>query len=464
MEAPVEDAKPSTPASTKEKKESRPKSSSAKVAMTPETPRKVVIEAKPADLEHPDVEVSENSAPPSPPPLQPVEPSADSETSAIMPRAEQTELMRVYARWIFDKADDDHDACLNEWEFMSLVQSPTLGLKISDQEAHEMMQDFCEDPRVGLTFSQFIPMLKDLMMRQSLAKQERNKSEWQWFIMHFDDLPVYYNTIDDTMTYTKPAGVSDERDLQVQDFESITVNGMGCLVAVSCCHFLCCVSDLHLSSLELPPHRKQELTTFVNEKGFRMYLDFETSQWKPFPAEWYDDVQVESVLEESDGPVGATLDRLEQSTIPDTGFSFESYVENGVRFYFNEDAKEWAAIPVALELWVPRVIEQLAALKARFPSWRSRKEQLLALRQHHYELDDVIAWKEKEDEFAAKFGVEEEPHRSTLSSAKASKKDDQDNEIHAVASEDSLQVASQLDFGRKESVFQTVRLLTHVIS
>jgi Ca2+-binding EF-hand superfamily protein len=237
---PVEQSTKSTPAASR-KSSAKPlkvdppkKPSSAKIAVTPEASRKTgELQQANNNMEHPEVHVSDDSAPPSthqspppsPPPLQPV---ADKPSTEFIPRAEQAELMRVYARWIFEKADDDHDECLLESEFMSLVQSPTLGLRISDEEAREMMQEFCEDAKSGLTFDHFIPMLKDLMMRQSLAKQQREKSEWQWFIMHFDDLPVYYNTIDDVMTYTKPAGVSDERDLQVQDFENMYVNGVVC--------------------------------------------------------------------------------------------------------------------------------------------------------------------------------------------------------------------------------------------
>ena len=148
-------------------------------------------------------------------------------TNGIISQTKADEIYHVYAEHIFKSADEDHDGYLNESEFCILAQAPTLGLDISDEEAVSMMTDGCHDPTVGVSMSEFIPILKDLMIRHCTAKQDADSSDhWKWFTMLFESdadlLPVYYNTIDDVMTYDKPSGVS-RAETKVQAFENVTL-------------------------------------------------------------------------------------------------------------------------------------------------------------------------------------------------------------------------------------------------
>lgn len=106
----------------------------------------------------PDLEAKSEASAEEPERIFPDDDGASKE--AFISKSESSQLLQVYARAIFNKADDDKDGALNEWEFMSLVQSPTLGLNISDEEAREMMQDCCDDVRDGVRFSNFIPLIK----------------------------------------------------------------------------------------------------------------------------------------------------------------------------------------------------------------------------------------------------------------------------------------------------------------
>jgi hypothetical protein len=146
--------------------------------------------------------------------------------SSSIGRVQQDELLRVYAENIFYKADCDADLALNEWEFLVLVQSPTLALGMSDAEAREILQNVAASPEAGITLEEFVPVMKDLMIQHCLVKKERNLSGWQWFIMYFDDvdsdlLTVFYNTIDDIMTYDKPTDLQEMQNSQAQDFETL---------------------------------------------------------------------------------------------------------------------------------------------------------------------------------------------------------------------------------------------------
>lgn len=347
----------------------------APVIVTPETKR------KPATAS---TTIAEDTS--EPPPYQAKDKNVTEAISEYVSNEERNRILRAYAEYIYKKADDDKDGVLNEWEFSALVQSPTLGLNIDDDEAREMFEENSDSLEGGLSFKNFMPILKDLMVRHSLAKQEHNNSDgWQWFTLLFEEnadlLPVYYNTVDDVMTYSKPPGVSDERDLSSQNFENLNVEGT-------------------------------ILTTFINDFGQRMYLDFESSEWKLFPAAWYPLIIHDEVLEgtQESRPL-MNVDSLERCRHPITDVEFESYIEDGCRFFFNEDVGEWVPIPLSLEIHVPRVVEELAMIADAIPSWKNKREQLLALRQNGYDVDATIEWKVAEMSAAAKYGdiMVEEP-------------------------------------------------------
>jgi hypothetical protein len=56
-----------------------------------------------------------------------------------------------------------------------------------------------------------------------------------------------------------------------------------------------------------------QITTYVNDKGIRMYLDWETAAWSEFPEEWYSDVTVADELlqdESIDSEASRLLERI----------------------------------------------------------------------------------------------------------------------------------------------------------
>ena len=136
-----------------------------------------------------------------------------------------------------------------------------------------------------------------------------------------------------------------------------------------------------------------------------MYLDFESSEWKPFPAEWVDQIKPEIPDDEPEKLIARQAqDSLERCVHPETGVDFESYLEDGQRKYFHEETNEWVEIPMSLEIYVPTVEDQLDLLAEQFSDWTNTKEQLMALRQNRYDIDATIRWRIRELGFSKKFG------------------------------------------------------------
>ena len=134
-------------------------------------------------------------------------------------------------------------------------------------------------------------------------------------------------------------------------------------------------------------------------------MDFESSEWKPFPAEWVEQIKPEIPDEEPEKMLARQAqDSLERCVHPETGVDFESYLEDGQRKYFHEETNEWVEIPMSLEIYVPTVEDQLDLLTEQFPDWSNKKEQLMALRQNRYDVDATIRWRHRELGFSKKFG------------------------------------------------------------
>lgn len=141
------------------------------------------------------------------------------------------------------------------------------------------------------------------------------------------------------------------------------------------------------------------MTSYVEDSGQRMYLDWESNDWRDFPDEWYNDV---ALLE--DGAEGYAHDDVDWTAEDEgpqrvqtlSGKQYDVAMEKGVRMYYSEEQSEWAPMPVALEVMVPSVIKALQRFEAEIPSWSNVNEKVLALRENGYRVDDTIEWKKKE--------------------------------------------------------------------
>jgi Ca2+-binding EF-hand superfamily protein len=117
-------------------------------------------------------------------------------------------------------------------EFTALVQSRTLGLEISDNDAKAMFLDYDQHGNRAIDFGDFAYVMNDLMRLHSMKLQEEGHEAWDWFVLYFDDdpnsLPLYLNTQHQVMTYDKPAGIEFRIEHSAeQQFENMVHTASG---------------------------------------------------------------------------------------------------------------------------------------------------------------------------------------------------------------------------------------------
>ena len=199
-----------------------------------------------------------------------------------LPKDEYAENLTSYCNFIFSKANASQTGKLSIYEFLALVQSPTLGLDLTDEHAHQMLSRYeSEAGSAEVAEKDFVFVMTDLARLHSARLKDEGEEAWEWFVMFTDDdidaLPLYYNTERRVMTYEKPAGmkyVLPEEDAQ-QEFEMMT----------------------NITTSEA-------LTTYVDAfTGIRMYLNIESGEWTDFPDDWYPEYR----LEKEDGFAGYSL-------------------------------------------------------------------------------------------------------------------------------------------------------------
>eukprot|EP00730_Choanoeca_flexa_P010422 TRINITY_DN1791_c0_g1_i1.p1 TRINITY_DN1791_c0_g1~~TRINITY_DN1791_c0_g1_i1.p1 ORF type:complete len:997 (+),score=255.90 TRINITY_DN1791_c0_g1_i1:64-3054(+) len=286
-------------------------------------------------------------------------------------------VLKRYANHIFDKADMDKDRYLDQTEFLNLVFSRTLDLRIAEEEAAAMLGAYGNANAMVDKASFYEPMLH-LISLYSQARAQEQESGWQWFGMYFDDdpnsLPAYYNTQTGQLTYEKPAEYTSKQSVETQSFE-----------------------DLELDDGTV-------LTTYVEDgSDQRHYLDFETGDWMQFPAEWTDRIKrvvsVDGANLDPDEADDELQTLLQDSYVvhPVTQERLECVIEDGERLYFDPTVGQWVAMPVSLELLVPEIQAAIANIRTQVAGWSSSREIVLALRAHGYKSSLVIEERQYEE-------------------------------------------------------------------
>jgi Ca2+-binding EF-hand superfamily protein len=252
--------------------------------------------------------------------------------------SEAVELIESYSSYIFARADSDGDGALRYDDFLALVKSATLDLGLEDKAAKKMFKGASNGQGV-ITLKEFVPLMRDLMSLHGKKRKGEKKSDWQWYCMYLDDsasaLPVYYNIMSDQMTYDRPACIEApkqaEEESDMRDFQQMIRISDGAI-----------------------------FTSFVTDDGVRMYLDWDTGAWAVFPTAWLDDFVIEAGQDHfyNDDPWADefSTDALERFRHPITAREFETSVEDGRRLIFDDREKQWVAIPVMLEAFVPSVV------------------------------------------------------------------------------------------------------------
>ena len=172
-----------------------------------------------------------------------------------------------------------------------------------------------------------------------------------------------------------------------------------------------------------------ELTTTVNAAtGKRMYMDWDSQEWKEIPEHWLKQTQTvksdftrgqtllniqeddedstpvttashnhsEAMADDQLQPQEAVDPRVGHYMHPSRGLMHTYQFENtrNTRIYYDNRVNNWARMPLAWERNVDEVKVMLDELDALIPRWKNVNEQLLTLRECNYDLQDAIIFAE----------------------------------------------------------------------
>eukprot|EP00729_Bicosta_minor_P008425 gene8424-5239_t len=276
----------------------------------------------------------------------------------------------IICRVVFDEADRNKNGKLDNGEFWYVLESVQLNLNLSSDEISEIRKlAEADGPLPPISYEQFVPMFRSLLNRV-YAHNDNDWNDW-------------------------PENFHEER-VEEQSFEYLTLDdGM-------------------------------ELTTTVNAAtGKRMYMDWDSQEWKEIPEHWLKQTQTvktdftrgQTLLniqeEDTEAPVTTSshnhgadgTDEQPQEAVdprvghymhPSRGLMHTYQFENtrNTRIYYDNRVNNWARMPLAWERNVDEVKLMLDELDALIPRWKNVNEQLLTLRECNYDLQDAIIFAE----------------------------------------------------------------------
>ncbi|EDQ88487.1 uncharacterized protein MONBRDRAFT_37437, partial [Monosiga brevicollis MX1] len=275
---------------------------------------------------------------------------------------------------VFRAADKDGNGSLDAQEFWNVLHSQTLNLNLSDSEVNELRDAADTDKDGVISYEEFIPVVKELL-RTIYARKDDDWNDWSCLTDPETGNTFYLNKRTGETSRRRPTLYHEERR-EVASFENFVLpNG-------------------------------NEITTYLNDDGTRLYMDWDENEWKPVPAEWAKRLQnaedglvqpsaVTDSSPESDGPE-AEDPRVGEMVHPHYGALTTYLLENtrNSRLYYDSNSGEWQRMPLEWEFYIPEVKEAVQAMSDALPHWNNGKEQLLCLRECDYNVFDAIAFGE----------------------------------------------------------------------
>eukprot|EP00038_Savillea_parva_P020003 m.30168 g.30168 ORF g.30168 m.30168 type:complete len:961 (+) comp4673_c0_seq2:146-3028(+) len=291
-------------------------------------------------------------------------------------------------RAVFDEADRNRNGVLDDGEFWYVLRSTKLNLNLSAAEIAEIQRlAEADGPLPDITYQQFVPMFKSLLAKV----YEQNGNDWNdWCKMNEPKTGAtyYLNKRTGQIQKAKPENFNEERR-EEQTFEYITITD------------------------------GTELCTTVDENGVRMYMDWDSLEWKELPAAWTTkkakldfqrgativDLDVNGIDDEptdasatatADGAADAVDPRVGEYHHPTRGLMHTYMFENtrNTRIYYDDKVNNWARMPLSWERNVDEIKTMLTEIDAILPRWKNVNEQMLTLRECNYDLQDTIIFAE----------------------------------------------------------------------
>eukprot|EP00056_Hartaetosiga_gracilis_P005796 m.89061 g.89061 ORF g.89061 m.89061 type:complete len:952 (+) comp12283_c0_seq1:93-2948(+) len=274
---------------------------------------------------------------------------------------------RIRCFQTFKQADVYNTGMLTAEEIWPLLTQDGIGLQLSQEQIETLIALSKLQPDDVVKYQTFVSTLQKLL--QKLFKKEKTSfnpgstaEDWCMITNGGENgLPLFMNKITGEVQNKAPHIAN-----QNSPFEEVT-----------------------FEYFNLP--NGNEVTTYMTEEG-RLYLDFDTDQWRPIPEEW-----VEFIPQDSDEPDFSEMyddPRFGEYEHPELGQMYLYLMESprNTYLYMDTDSGEWHHLPLAWERSIPAVQQQLKELDRLFPEWHNINEQLLVLKECNYDINEAIVF------------------------------------------------------------------------
>jgi len=303
--------------------------------------------------------------------------------------AKEDKDFKTICRLVFNEADRNSNGKLDNGEFWYVLESAQLNLNLSKEEISEIRRLAESDgPLPAISYEQFVPMFRSLLSRV----YAHNDNDWNDWCVCTDPRTgneYYLNKRTGQSQKDKPENFNAER-VEEQSFEYVTLDdGM-------------------------------ELTTTIGADGVRMYMDWDSQEWRELPSDWLKDGTVKTDFRRGQTNVNMTDSddedaggqaaspakdqpsenvadpRVGEYQHPSRGLMHTYLFENtrNTRIYYDNRVSNWARMPLGWERNVKEVKVMLDELDALLPRWKNVNEQMLTLRECNYDLQDAIVFAE----------------------------------------------------------------------
>jgi len=242
---------------------------------------------------------------------------------------------------IFALADKDQDAKLDYNEFWEAFSSKTLNLNLSDEEMSELrdMSDTNGDGKID--FEEFKALVANLKDYIKLVYEKVASGANDWCCLKDADTGqmMFLNKRTGKTQKSKPKHFKDERVDELK-FDHITLDD-GTVIS-----------------------------TYKDEEGKNMYMDWEAGTWVPLPEEWSRmlDATEDIIPDVQNAVVNATDDDQTEEVDPRLGTfkhptkgTYSTYIfsnERNTRLFFDDDEGAWVRMPLSWE----RNVEDVQAM------------------------------------------------------------------------------------------------------
>jgi kinesin family protein C2/C3 len=244
---------------------------------------------------------------------------------------------------VFASADADNNGTLDKDEMLTVLMSPTLGLHISNAEAHAIIEEYDADGDAAVSYTEFIPLLRTVMQKVYAAKDDHYN---EWAVMEDPESgkKVYMNKRTGNFTSTKPMTFNENR-VELAAFDTVEdADGNSYTVRVN------------------------------DETGKSEYLDWDSGDWVE-----YGDEQ------------GAGQDTGSDAIIYHDQETVYYPAEINNVFYLNENG-EYAFVPCSFLATCRHIQAKIKEIQEYLPDWKDEIQIVMVLQICGYHVPSAMRY------------------------------------------------------------------------